>query len=240
MVPIEPLEATAHPFGILRCMTKLSPAYLKDSSEGIDRNTRDYLDQHYFYKLAHLSHSNPRLLVIYAGGNGIGKSVLSARISRELSGLVLENDAIKQTLLTYDPSITHEALGKTTWQYTMDLYKRLPELTPNGLVVRDGVIQWYFDRILPIFESRGYELFIVRYDISDEMGKELISRRGDKQTVSVKRLHEIMIDQKIHLKRFDASYKASIVLTDHTCFDHDSVINELKTKIRNINDNNVV
>lgn len=212
-------------------MSKLSPAYREDHAEGIDPRLRKHLDESYFQKLPHVTGLNPRLLVVFAGGNGVGKSTLAIKIGDELAGLVLENDAIKRQLLALLPTIAGEKLNTITWQYTMDLYKRLPEITNNGLIVRDGVIHWYFDRILPIFEKQGYELFVVRYEISDELSRQLIADRGDKETVSASRLQELLIDQKIHLKRFKEAVRTDIVLTDETLFDHDRVVTALRQKV---------
>lgn len=213
-------------------MSKLSPRYRNDSSEGIDPHLRNYLDSNYFAKLANIEESNPKLLVVFAGGNAVGKSTLSERISEELKGLRLENDGVKRVLLKAYPELAMtDKLHNLTWQYTMDLYKRLDDLSPNGLIVRDGIITWYFDRILPIFIERGYKIFVVGYDLSDDKMAELIDSRGDTPTSTAKRFRGLIADQKIHLKRFFEHYNADIMLKDATIFDHDGVIASIRRKI---------
>lgn len=213
-------------------MTKLSPSYREDSSEGIDPEIRAYLDKEYFYKLDNLDVKNPKLLIVFAGGNAVGKSVLSERIGRELLGVRLENDAVKRVILQkYPELIMTDALHQLVWKYTMDLYGRLGSLTQNGLVIRDGVITWYYDRILPVFLKQGYELFVVGYDLSERKSRELIEQRGDTPTTTKQRLLDLREDQRIHLERFFREYKADIVLNDETVFDHEAVILAVREKL---------
>lgn len=211
---------------------KLSPRYRQDSSEGIDPKIREFLDKEYLQKLNNLEVSNPKLLVVFAGGNAVGKSTLSGKICRELGGLWLENDAVKRTLLQNRPELAMtDELHQLTWQYTMDLYARLDSLTQNGLVVRDGIITWYYDRILPVFQKRGYELFVVGYDLSEEKSRELIEQRGDTPTTIKQRLLDLREDQRIHLERFFKYNKADILLDDETVFDHDKVVSAIRQKL---------
>lgn len=212
---------------------KISPNYRNDSSGGIAPELRDYLDQEYFRKLDHIGEFNPKLLVVFAGGNGIGKSRLSSRIANELRGVRIENDGVKRVLLEARSELAMtDELHRMTWQYTMDLYRRLDSLTNNGLIIRDGVITWYYDRILPIFTDRGYELFIIGYNLSESKMRELIVSRGDTATTTAKRQIELIPDQKFHLNRFLGEYNANITLDDESIFDHDRVVNLLKERLK--------
>ncbi len=211
---------------------KLSPRYRNDSTEGIDPRLCEYLDREYFLKLSHIDQKNPKLLVVFAGGNAVGKSVLSDKLSLEFNGVRLENDAVKRALLSIRPELAMtDELHKLTWQYTMGLYDRLDTLTNNGLIIRDGIITWYFDRILPIFLKRGYELFVIGYNLSEVKMRELIAARGDTPTSTEKRFYELITDQQIHLKRFFSEYDADIMLDDDSVFDHDKVASELRVKL---------
>ena len=217
-----------------KSMAKLSPAYREDVLEKPSEDVRQYLDDHFLKSLKNLQKTNPKLLIVFSGGSAVGKSTLAKRIEEEFGALVLENDAIKSHLLTFKPEIDRDDLNVLTWNYSMDLYERLDQLTPNGLVVRDGVIDWYFDRILPIFEGHGYSLFIIAFDLSLQKRKDLITARGDKLTVSADRLMTILHDQDIHMERFRKQYSPDVFLTDDTLFDYEQVINKIRTRINAI------
>lgn len=211
---------------------KVSPRYREDSSEGIDSEMRDFLDNEYFAKLNNIYHTNPKLLVVFAGGNAVGKTTLSKKIESELKGLRLENDGVKRAVLGKYPELAMtDKLHNITWQYTMDLYKRLEDLTTNGLVIRDGIITWYYDRILPVFKERGYEVFTIGYDLSETKMKQLIEERGDTATSTAARFFELLHDQQIHLKRFFDNNRADVMLDDDTVFDHDRVVDGIRTKL---------
>lgn len=179
----------------LTIMNNISPRYRNDPIEGLDPVLRDYLDKEFFEKLEYVHEKHPKLLIVFAGGNAVGKSTLSEKLSRELHGLRLENDAVKRVVLCKFPELAMtDELHQITWQYTMNLYNRLDQLSENGLVIRDGVITWYYDRILPIFEQHGYSLFVIGYDLSDEKIRELIKNRGDTATSTEKRFYELIED----------------------------------------------
>lgn len=213
-------------------MDKLSPLYRNDAEAGIDPELRDYLDKEFFQKLANIDETNPKVLVVFAGGNAVGKSTLSAKIAEELHGICLENDGVKRAILAIKPDLAMtDELHNITWRYTMDLYRRLDTVTHNGLVIRDGIITWYYDRILPIFESRGYKIFIIGYDLSEEKMRQLIAARGDTATSTMERFYQLITDQKIHLKRFFKEYNADIMLDDASVFDHDKVVQALRAVV---------
>lgn len=216
-------------------MANISKYYRNDSSDGLDDELREYLDAEFFSKLDYINEKNPKLLVVFAGGNAVGKSTLSQKINQELHGLRIENDGVKRAILKIRPELAMtEALHQLTWKYTMDVYKRLDQLTANGLVIRDGIITWYYDRILPIFLEGGYQLFIVGYDLSEQKMRELIKSRGDTATSTEERFYDLIQDQQVHLKRFYNHYKADILLNDDTVFDHDSVVAAIYERVEQL------
>jgi predicted kinase len=212
-------------------MAKLSPAYREDSSDILPPEIKEYLNQHYLKSLANLNSVQPKLAVLFSGGNSVGKSTIAARISKDLKGLILENDAIKVNLMKFSPTLSRDELSVLTWNYSIDLYKRIDQLSPNGLLVRDGVIDWYYDRILPIFLEHNYPIFIVAFDLSEEKQLQLIKERGDKPTVTSDRLITILKDHAIHTKRFRSVHTPDITLNDSNVFDHDAVINKLRQRL---------
>ena len=214
-------------------MSRISPAYREDTYEGLPADVKQYLDEHFLVNVPNLEAENPKLLVVFSGGNAVGKSSLSQKIARELHGVVLENDAIKLHILELMPNIDREKLQLLTWQYTMNLYERCSDIK-NGLIIRDGVIDWYYDRILPIFKKQGYEVFVIGYDLSKEKLIQLINSRGDKPTVSAKQLISQLDDHEIHQKRFRAIYKPDILLKDENVFNHDMVIGAIRSKIKKL------
>ncbi len=216
-------------------MSKLSPVYREDSYEGLPENIRKYLDGHFLAHLPNMQLENPRLLVVFSGGNAVGKSSLSQRIAKELHGVVLENDAIKLHILRYHPDIDRDELQLLTWQYTMDLYHRCSRAIRNGLIIRDGVIDWYYDRILPVFEKQGYEIFVIGYELSREKLMQLINARGDKPTVSAARLIAQLDDHEIHQKRFRQIDKPDILLTDDNVFNYDRIIETIRLRVDALN-----
>ncbi len=185
-------------------------------------------------RLPFLDVAHPKLLIVFSAGNGVGKTSLSKRIQRDLQALVLENDAIKTCLLQWNSGISREDLNTLTWRYSMDLYARLGELTPNGLLVRDGVIDWYYERILPIFEQQGYSVFIVGYDVSRGKRIELLQKRGNKATTSLERMLTIFDEHEVHIARFREQHTPDIMLTDDNLFDYDRVITALKDRLQQL------
>ena len=211
---------------------KISTHYRQDPDEGIPDELRDFLDKEYFNELPYVAASNPKVLVVFAGGNAVGKSTLARRLEETFKGLRIENDAIKELIIKRHPELAHDdKRHHLTWQYTMDLYKRLDSLTSNGLVIRDGTIAWYYDRLLPIFEKQGYKIFVIGYDLSEQKMRSLIDKRGDTPTTTASRLHQILPDHFVHNSRFFAAYPPDIMLTDENLFEYDPVITALQKEL---------
>ncbi len=229
------LTTEVYLFDTLGIMKRLSKHYRSDDSTGIDTKTKDYLDQHYLANLKNLNDVNSKMLVVFSGGNAVGKSTIAHKIEEELNGLVLENDAIKLTLLKFNPDYNMDDLNRTTWQYTMDLYERLDEVSSNRLIVRDGIIDWYFDRILPVFEKNGYPFFIIGFDVSRRKLIELIRKRGDTPTLSEARFYEILDEHEMHTRRFREVYTPDVTLADNSLFDYELILNKLKSKMNILN-----
>lgn len=216
-------------------MPKISPNYKNDSDEGLPDEIRAWLDEHYVAGLPNIKQPNPKLVVLFSGGNAVGKTTISRLLEKEFGALVLENDAVKRMLMSGFPNLDRDALNRYTWQYTIKLYPRLSALTPNGLIVRDGIIDWYYDRILPVLSNAGYELFIVGLDVSRAKAMELIAARGDTPTVKEERFYVLLDDHEIHRKRFRAEYTPDLILTDENLFQHDLVVEALRGKLTSRN-----
>ena len=211
--------------------TQLSPHYRNDDAEGLSPEVIDYLGEHYIPGLKNKSKANPKLHVVFSGGNAMGKSTIARKIQDEYGALVIENDEIKQHLRNKYPGIEREDLNVMTWRYSLWLYKNLDSITKNGLVVRDGVIDWYYDRILPEFLNNGYELFVVAFDVSREKAIELITKRGSTDSINVDRQIMLLEDHAIHTKRFRNEYTPDVVLTDRSIYDHQLVIDKLGQRL---------
>jgi len=87
-------------------MAALSPHYRDDKMIVIDPETQAYLDEHYLTGLKHLDTTNPKLLVVFSGGNAVGKSTLAAKIQERFGALVLENDELKYWIKQIKPNRT--------------------------------------------------------------------------------------------------------------------------------------
>lgn len=211
---------------------KISTYYREDEVEQLPEGMREYLDREFFFKLPYVEQKNPKMLVVFAGGNAVGKSTLARTISQKFKGLRIENDAVKYSILQKYPELAHDdRRHHYTWFYTMDLYRRLDDLSPNGLVIRDGTIAWYYDRILPIFLEKGYKLFVIGYDLSEQKMRELIAARGDTPTTTAARLQEILPDHFVHNARFFKDYTPDIILNDDDLFNNDLVVDALSSKL---------
>lgn len=124
------------------------------SGEAIDPELRGYLDRE-FFKSSIISMKNPKILVVFAGGNAVGKSTLSAKIAKELRGLRFNNDDIRRAIVRKFPELARtQRVNQLLWQYSMDMYDRLESMTSNGLIIRDAIITGSYEKILPRFEVR--------------------------------------------------------------------------------------
>ncbi len=204
------------------------PAYV------LPDDIRDYLDKNYFEKLPRVRNRNPKLLISFTGGSGVGKSTLSHKIGEDLGALVLETDEIRSIILKRFPNASKEIRDNILRSYGTSMYQRINELTPNGLIVRDGLVDLHHGHLLPLFKDQGFPLFIIGYDISRQKKEKLIRDLGDKDTVTAEALIGIIDEQNTRAKDFQAVYTPDILLHDDDMFDHDKVINAVKKKLESL------
>ena len=201
--------------------------------EAISLELREYLDKEFFEKLDNINEKNPKILVVFAGGNAVGKSTLSAKIAKELRGLRFNNDDIRRAIVRKFPELARtQRVNQLLWQYSMDMYDRLESMTSNGLIIRDAIITGSYEKILPQFEVRGYGLFVIGYDLSDEKLKQLIIDRGDTDIVTVQNMLNQLEFHKQNRQRFFGEYSADIMLDDESVFEHDEVVHTLQEIIK--------
>lgn len=213
-------------------MSNLSPAYREDSVAPIDPAVQDYLDREYVGRQRNIDVNYPhKIIILFAGGSAVGKSSLAKALQEEFKGVIIENDGIKRALRAYNGSKLPDDLNLITWNYTIGLYQRLDRLTKNGFVIRDGMIHWYYDRLLPVFKKAGYKTIVIQYDISPEKNAQLIDQRGDTPTTTAARLRSLIVEQEIHMKRFLQAYQPDIVIDETTLYDYDQVIQKIKSLI---------
>lgn len=208
-----------------------SKHYRDDGKISIPDHVQRYLDEHFLGKLENMDVPHPKLMVVFSGGNAMGKSSISARIAKDLQGIVLSNDVVRHMLHQYQPDMPGDEVNRYMWQYMLDLYERLDTLTPNGLVVRDGVIDWYYDKLFPIFEARGYQRFIIGFDIPRAMRAELVKKRGDTNVAKVDDLLEMLDDLIRYEKDFRKIHKPDYMLTASNLFDHDKVLTAIQKRL---------
>lgn len=214
-------------------MQEPSSYYRDDAIDILPGDINQLLDDNFLSKLDNLEETNPKMLVVFSGGNALGKTTLSKNIGSKLHGLVIENDAIKKTIKDYNNHLSREELNKYTWAYSMNLYARLEKVTPNGLIVRDGIIDWYYDRILPIFEKQGYKIFVIGFDVTSEKRIELIMKRGDTETTTTDRLMQLVDIHDKYISRFRTIYVPDISLNDTNLFNHDRVLRAIEKELHN-------
>lgn len=205
-----------------------SKFYKDDGLIHVPDNVRAYLDAHFLPNIPNVSVSHPKLLVVFSGGNAMGKSAISARLASDLQALVLENDGIRRALVAQYPKMSRDELNRYLWQYMQDLYANLSNLTPNGLVVRDGVIDWYHDKILPFFKKQGYTIFVIAFDLSRQKRAELIKTRGDTAVGQVNDFLKLLDDHIYYEKKFRDQHTPDLVLDDTNLFDHDAVVSAVQ------------
>lgn len=211
-----------------------SKFYKDDGEIRVPDDIRQYLDAHFIPELHNLKVPHPKLLVVFSGGNAMGKSTISAQLAQDLQALVLSNDDLRQMIEQQWPALSRDEVNRYMWQYMFDLYGSLDSVTPNGLVVRDGIIDWYHDKILPLFAAHGYDIFIIAFDIPREKRVELVKARGDTEVAKVSGLLAMLDDHLVYEQKFRALHNPDLVITADNLYDHDRVVRAVQERLEQL------
>jgi predicted kinase len=190
------------------------------------------LDKLHVPTLDNLDIEHPRLMVLFSGPPGSGKSTLAKAISSELSGVRLENDAVRILLAANYPELTFDERGKLTYLYGTHLYGNLIKHVKNGLWIIDSSVDRRYEEITEFAHKHQLAVYLIALDIPEGVHRSRIIQGGGRTFSSLANYLRYMPQRRQEQAAFLASHKPDITLGAN--YDLKLVIASIATKLRTL------
>lgn len=134
-------------------------------------------------RLKNLNVKNNKIMILFSGITGSGKSYLAKKIEERYKGLRINNDDIRDIIrdevlpLARPKSIDKQNILENYLGY---LYGNLPQT--NGFLIMDSSIDRKFSVIKDFASKNSYAMFIIRIDLPREMITKQILQRTEKDS----------------------------------------------------------
>lgn len=170
----------------------------------------------YIASLKNLDVIHPRLLVLFSGAPGVGKTTIARKIESEFRGLRLENDAIRRMLKQDYPEMELEDISHLTYVIMQNSWDWLIENSVNGLFIIDAGIDRRYSLAEELARKHGFDSVLLAFEISDEEHEKRIRVRGAHPFASLDRILSFAQQRRQEQRDFLSQHVPDMIITHST------------------------
>lgn len=170
----------------------------------------------YIASLKNLDVAHPRLLVLFSGAPGVGKTTIAQKIESEFRGLRLENDAIRRMLKQDYPDMMLEDISRLTYVIMQNSWDWLVDNSDNGLFVIDASIDRRYAQVEEFAREYGFKTVLLAFEITDQDHEQRIRNRGEHPFASLDRILSFAQQRRQEQKDFLSHHAPDMVITRST------------------------
>lgn len=152
-------------------------------------------------KLSHLHKKNPKLLILFSGTPGMGKTFISKKLEDHFHGIRVSSDEVREILR--EDKIRDE---KIVNDYLLWSLKKLSQVSPNHLIILDRSIDRPYETYLQFANSFGYEVFLIRLQVDRKKVEDRIHERNTSVKILLKRLNDRWNEYLLSAQNYPADY----------------------------------
>ncbi len=192
-----------------------------------EKTLNEKIFERHLEKLPHLKESNPKIIILFSGTTGMGKTWLAKHLEDRLHGVRLSSDEVRA--LFKKENIRDE---KIVDDYLLWSMKKVSKISPNQLIILDRTIDRTSDRyeMYSNFANNfGYELILIRLIADKETVADRIKSRGTNVDSLLKRLDDRWAEYQISKN----VYPADIIFDNRQNSDQNlaEVLGEVRKKM---------
>lgn len=171
------------------------------------------LDKLFLPTLRHVRHAgHPKLMVVFSGPPGSGKSRVAQAIENHFRGLRLENDAIRTLVAQHYPELGFEERNELVYHYGVHMGNYLAKHAPNGLWIIDSSIDRRHNFFYDFAKQHGFATLLIAMDIPEDIHRSWITQGGDRPFSSLANYLRLMPQRRQEQAEFLAAHKPDLIL----------------------------
>ncbi len=174
------------------------------SGAEIEKTLNEKMFERHLKKLPHINESNPKIIILFSGTTGMGKTWLASQLEDQMHGIRLSSDEVRS--LCRKEYIRDEKIVDDYLLWTM---KKISKTSPNQLIILDRTIDRTperYEMYSNFAKNFGYEIFLIRLIADKDKVAERIKSRGTQVSNLLKRLDERWAEYKISAKKYPADF----------------------------------
>ncbi|MFI5342689.1 MAG: dual specificity protein phosphatase family protein [Chlamydiales bacterium] len=127
--------------------------------------------------IKNLDKSNPKLIIMFSGTPGMGKTFLAKKLEEQFHGLRISSDEVR-SIFNMKKIKDKGKDQKLLNDYLLWSVKRLNNLSPNHLIILDRSIDRTGDMYYQFAKNFGYDVFLIRLKVDRDVVEKRIKERG--------------------------------------------------------------
>lgn len=150
--------------------------------------------------LLHLEETHPKLLILFSGTPGMGKTSVAKALEDHLHAVRLSTDEIR--LLLKERGLS----PKDAYSYLQWCLRKLSVSSPNQLIILDCSIDRTYESCAKFAQEYGYKTFLIRMQMERKVVEERILSRGIDTEAFLRDLDRYWADYELSCKNQKADY----------------------------------
>jgi predicted kinase len=156
--------------------------------------------------LLYLDEVHPKLLVMFSGTPGMGKTEIAKQLATYFHGVRISTDEIRALLRSHQAK-TEENVEN----YLKSSLLKIIEASQNHLIILDCSVDRRYERCLQLAHEAGFATFLIRMEVDPEIVEKRVMQRG----TDVANLLRNKAKSRSDYENFGAKYNADFYLDNN-------------------------
>lgn len=155
-------------------------------------------------QVKNLSVPHGKLIICFSGVPGSGKTYVAKILEERYSGVRIRNDDVREIVSKLEKTLDVDQVTYEYFGWFIENYD-----SENRLLILDSGIERRYQELFPLFEEKGYEIFIIRLNVPEEVYEQrIINKLGKLDQNYVDRID----DWKRQYREFGERVKSNIII----------------------------
>lgn len=190
------------------------------------------IEKEYFNSLLNLEVQNPRLMILFSGPPGSGKSVLARQIAEKFSAIRLENDELRRLVHAHYPNQSPVQRSEITYKCMGKCWNKLLTESSNGLWVIDASIDRRYKFAFDFANNNSFHKLIIAIRLPEKVNKGRILEREGNSSAHVDAVLKHMAQCRTEQELFLENHNPDMIVSEST--DNEDVLNLVHKKLVNL------